>query len=76
MRKGNKNSVKRRSIMLPDSVVAEMAEIRERTGAQSDSEVLRRAFKLYQRLINTGDREKVIIEDIETGQQRQVELVS
>lgn len=62
--------------MLPDSVVAEMAEIRERTGAQSDSEVLRRAFKLYQRLINTGDREKVIIEDIETGQQRQVELVS
>jgi len=51
MPKGNIDKVKRRSIMLPDSTIEDMAQIREETGAQSDSEVLRRAFKLYKKIV-------------------------
>ena len=54
MRKGNKDKVKRRSIMLPESIDKDMADIREKTGAQSDSEVLRRAFKLYKKYVDAG----------------------
>lgn len=53
MRKGNNKEgrLRKRSILLPESFIKEMAEIRERIGAQSDSEVIRRAFNLYKKLI-------------------------
>ena len=54
MRKGNKDKLKRRSIMLPESIDKHLAEIREKTGARSDSEVLRRAFKLYKKYVDDG----------------------
>lgn len=58
--------------MLPQSYVDEMARVRELTGAQSDSEVIRRAFALYKKLVDTnigeiettdhsGQKTKVII---------------
>ncbi|MES2006968.1 MAG: hypothetical protein V4436_02555 [Patescibacteria group bacterium] len=60
-KKGNDDKAKRRrSIMLPQSYIDEMAKVREAIGAQSDSEVIRRAFKLYKQLVNPN------IGDIET----------
>ena len=47
--------------MLPESLDAEIAQIRELIGAQSDSEVIRRALKLFKRLANP-DLEIIIID--------------
>lgn len=52
MRKGNRDSLRRRNLMFPESFDADIAEIRELISAQSDSEVLRRAFMLYKRLLD------------------------
>ena len=40
----------RRNIMLPESFVKKLREVREEIGAKSDSEVIRRAFKLLKKL--------------------------
>lgn len=40
--------------MLPESFEADMAEVREKIGASSDSEVIRRAFRLYKKLMEFG----------------------
>jgi hypothetical protein len=58
--------------MLPDSFIQEMAEIRELIGAQSDSEVIRRAFRLYKKLVE-GTAE-VTLTDKKTGIQKHLEL--
>jgi Arc/MetJ-type ribon-helix-helix transcriptional regulator len=42
---------KRRNLTLPDSSIARIAAIRERTEAASDSEVVRRALRLYESLL-------------------------
>jgi Arc/MetJ-type ribon-helix-helix transcriptional regulator len=42
---------KRRNLTLPDSSIARIASIRERTEAASDSEVVRRALRLYESLL-------------------------
>lgn len=73
MRRGNEEPVKKRSIMLPDSFVAEMAVVREQIGAQSDSEVIRRAFKLYRRLL--GDDKEVRVKDRATGEEVRLEVL-
>lgn len=73
MRKGNDETAKRRSIMLPDSFVKEMAEVREQIGAQSDSEVIRRAFKLYRRLID--EDKEITLKDRATGVQTRLEVI-
>ena len=71
MRKANGDTLKRRSLMLPASFVDEMAELREKLGAQSDSEVIRKAFKLLKRLAD--DENEVILRDKEFGETTRVE---
>ena len=42
---------KRRNLTLPETSVARIAAIREQTEAASDSEVVRRALRLYESLL-------------------------
>ena len=74
MRKGNTDKVRRRSITLPDRFVAEMAEVREKIGAQSDSEVIRRAFKLFRRLVIDPDLEITVL-DPKTGKETRIFII-
>lgn len=48
---GASAKVKRRNVTLPDSSIARIAAIREKTEATSDSEVIRRALRLYESLL-------------------------
>ncbi len=74
MRVANKERSKRRSIMMSDSLVAEMAELREKMSAQSDSEVIRRALRLLKRLTNDPDLE-IVVTDPKTGKAVQLLIV-
>mgnify|MGYP006908222391 CR=1 FL=1 len=47
MRKSTDGKLVRRHLTFPEPITEQMAEVRKLTGAQSDSEVLRLAFKLY-----------------------------
>ena len=74
MRKStNGSSLKRRSLMLPDSFDVDMAELRQKTGAQSDSEVIRRAFKLLKKL--ASEENEVILKDKKTGEIKHLEVL-
>lgn len=42
---------KRRNLTLPETSIARIAAIREKTEAASDSEVVRRALRLYESLL-------------------------
>lgn len=55
---------KRRNLTLPDSSIARIAAIREKTEAASDSEVVRRALRLYESLLNG----EAVVQDAKTGQ--------
>lgn len=70
MRSGNAAKLVRRNLMLPDSFEARIAEIREKTEASSDSEVVRRALRLYEGLVK-GEFE-VTVRDKVTGEVRSV----
>lgn len=72
MRKGNEGEGKARkhSIMLPDAFIEEMKQVRELIGAQSDSEVIRRAFTLYKRLLEIEAAGGKISVDESGGQNR------
>jgi hypothetical protein len=56
--------VTRRNLTLPESSIARIAAIRAQTEAASDSEVVRRALRLYESLLK-GD---AVIQDKNTGQ--------
>lgn len=56
--------VRRRNLTLPDSSIARIAAIREQTEAASDSEVVRRALRLYESLL----KGEAVIQDKKTGQ--------
>lgn len=49
------NTIRKKNITLPDSIEEKIALIRERTGAQSDSEVIRSALKVYNLVVFSGD---------------------
>lgn len=66
MRKANGDTLKRRSLMLPASFDVDLAELRAKTGAQSDSELIRKAFKLLKVLAN--EQSEVILKDRTTGE--------
>lgn len=53
MRKSTNGGVVRRNLTLPKAVADEMDAVREATGAQSDSEVIRRAFRLYKHIMDS-----------------------
>ena len=59
---------------MSDSLVAEMAELREKMSAQSDSEVIRRALRLLKRLTNDPDLE-IVVTDPKTGKAVQLLIV-
>ena len=54
MRKSNEAGVVRRNITLPREFVDRMAELRELTGVQSDSELIRRSVNLLEKVIENG----------------------
>jgi len=51
MRKSNEETLLRRNLMFPENFVEDIAELRRKTGAQSDSELLRRAFRVYEQIM-------------------------
>ena len=63
----DKEKLRRRSIMLPASFVDSMGEVRKQIGAKSDSEVIRRAFALYKKIVNPNV--DVLLVDPKTGKQ-------
>lgn len=73
MRKANGDSLKRRSLMLPDSFLKDMAELRDKLGAQSDSEVIRRAFRLLKKLAN--EESELIVKNKVTGETKHLEVL-
>ncbi len=48
------NKKTRRNLMFPDNLAAQIAVVRRQTGAQSDSEVLSKAFDLYREILRNG----------------------
>lgn len=70
MRSGSAGKLVRRNLMLPDSFEARIAEIREKTEASSDSEVVRRALRLYEGLVK-GEFE-LTRKDKVTGEEKTV----
>ena len=64
MRKGNTSGVVRRNRTLPAEFVARMAELRELTGIQSDSELIRRSLNLLGKVVENGD--SVVVENSKT----------
>jgi Arc/MetJ-type ribon-helix-helix transcriptional regulator len=64
--------LKRRSVMLPESFDVDMEKLRAKIGASSDSEVIRRAFRLLKK-IAAGD-EPLYMKDQKTGKMIKVEL--
>jgi Arc/MetJ-type ribon-helix-helix transcriptional regulator len=61
--------LKRYNLTLPESTVERIATIREETEASSDSEVVRRAIRLYERLLK--DSVEIVIQD-KTGNKHTV----
>jgi hypothetical protein len=53
--------LKRYNLTLPESTVERIATIREETEASSDSEVVRRAIRIYERLLK--DSVEIVIQD-------------
>lgn len=65
---GSKDKARRRSIMLPDSSMKELVELRKKYGLKSDSEVIRYAFNLLKDIAaNDGEFETV---NRKTGQRK------
>lgn len=65
--------MKRHSIMLPESFINDLEELRKRLGAKSHSEVIRRAFKLFKKIAaNDGEFETV---DRKTGERKKRAIV-
>jgi hypothetical protein len=62
----NKDKSEKRTLMMPKSFIKDLAEIRLKTGATSDSEVIRRAFRLYKQLIL--DEKELVRIDPKTGE--------
>ena len=50
MRKGNASELVRRNLTLPKDLADLMAELREKTGIQSDSELVRRSVLLLDKV--------------------------
>lgn len=73
LRKSTTGGVVRRNITLPENVADTMAKIREETGAQSDSEVIRQACKLYKYILDNGG--EAFIRDKVSGEERTIVAV-
>lgn len=70
LRESTNGGVVRRNVTLPKSVIETMAQIREETGAQSDSEVIRKACKLYKYIIDNGG--DAYIRDKTSGEEKSI----
>jgi metal-responsive CopG/Arc/MetJ family transcriptional regulator len=74
MRKSTEGTTQqRRNLMFPETLAAELAEVRQKTGAQSDSEVLRHAFRLYKHLLEHHEG-SVYVRDKEGKEQKLLAL--
>jgi hypothetical protein len=60
----------RRNILLPESSGETVTEIRRKTDAQSDSEVFRRALKLYDLLLD--DNVEFVLKEKTTGKEKTI----
>jgi hypothetical protein len=73
MRKSNEAGVFRRNITLPREFVDRMAELRELTGVQSDSELIRRSVKLLEKVIENGGT--VTVTDPKTATETKIVVI-
>ena len=73
MRKSNASGVVRRNITLPAEFVARRAELREITGIQSDSELIRRSLNLLEKVVENGD--SVVIENSKTKEKTRLTIL-
>ena len=73
MRKSNAAGVVRRNITLPREFVERMAELREPTGIQSDSELIRRSVNLLEKVIENGGT--VIVSDAKTATETKIVVI-
>jgi hypothetical protein len=65
MRKANGQRLVRKTIKLPDSCIERLAKVRRKSDAASDSEVIRRALRLYEMVFDKDVR----ILDKKTGKE-------
>ncbi len=70
MRTANTERLVRRNIQLPDSYVRRVAAMRKKSDAASDSEVIRRALRLYEAVFD--DSVELRIVDKKTGKEKQL----
>ena len=70
MRVSGRNQIRRRNVSLPANYLEKIATIREQTDAASDSEVIRRALRIYEGLLK--DSVELIVRDRETGKERTI----
>ena len=71
MRQGSPQKQERRNVTLPDSAITRLEELKQRTGAASDSEVIRQALRVYQ-AITQDDGAEVIIREKATGRENRL----
>lgn len=67
MRQGSTERQARRNLTLPDSAMARLAQLKESTGAASDSEVIRQALRVYATI--TQKDAEIILRDRTTGKE-------
>jgi hypothetical protein len=61
MRAGASEKLVRRNILLPAPSVNRLAELRRRTEATSDTEVLRNALRVYEQLVEDAEEGKELV---------------
>ncbi|HKY85620.1 MAG TPA: ribbon-helix-helix protein, CopG family [Pseudorhodoplanes sp.] len=71
MRKGNTSTLVRRNITLPDDFSKRMTAIREAAGIQSDSELIRRAVTLLEKVLDEKGK-SLVLRDNKTGKEEKL----
>jgi sugar/nucleoside kinase (ribokinase family) len=72
MRQGSAQKLSRRNLTLADSAIANLEELKQLTGAPSDSEVIRHALRVYKTLYR--DDVEIVLREKTTGKESHVVL--
>ena len=76
MRKGNNNELVRRNVTLPKEFADRMAALRDATGIQSDSELIRRAVSLLEKVAASEANGEVIkVHHQDTGETERLSVL-
>ena len=67
MRKASVEGLARRNLTLSNSTIDRLSQLKQSTGAASDSEVIRQALRVYEAICQPG--KNVFLRDKETGEE-------